>query len=84
MSSTYDRGTGCERVSHWATRLRRWALYLAAPFPATRGSIPLRQAFIVNAVASHGPARQGTRIPESFMRMIGRLDMARASVLDSE
>ena len=29
-----------------------------------RGSIPLRQAFIANAVASHGPALQGTRIPE--------------------
>jgi len=63
MSSIYDKGTGCERVPHWATRLCRWALCLAAPFPAFRGSIPLCQAFIANAVAPRGPALRGTRIP---------------------
>ena len=65
MSSIYDKGTGCERVPHWATRLCRWALCLAAPFPASRGSIPLCQAFIANAVAPRGPALRGTRIPET-------------------
>ena len=64
MSSIYDKGTGCERVPHWATRLCRWALCLAAPFPASRGSIPLCQAFIANAVAPRGPALRGSRIPE--------------------